>query len=879
MADRVLPTGTVTFLFSDMEGSTRLVQELGPAVFTEILERHNALLREAFAARGGVERGTQGDSFLVMFPEAPAAVAAAADAQRALAGTAWPAGAAVGVRMGLHTGVGRLGGDDYVGLDVHRAARVAGLGHGGQVLLSEATHALVADALPPGVAVRTLGRHRLRDVDRPELLAQLVIDGLPSEFPPIAASDDVTGNLPGRLTTFVGRIAELEMLERLLDETPLVTLTGPGGAGKTRLAIELARRRAGAFADGAWLVRLEGIEDPELVLDAIAGTFRLVESPGTTPIERLHGFLADRSILLVLDNFEHLMPAAANVNALLERAGQGVRVLVTSRAPLRLGFEQEFPIRSLATADAMGLFVERARRADPGFALTDDNRTAVAEICARLDGLPLGIELAASRIGLLPAAAIADQLTRRLDLPGAGPRDLPARQRTLAETIAWSYGFLDEPAQRLLERLSVFAGGFRLAEVETVGGPAGELGADPIDALSILVEQSLVEPLPGADVARFRLLETIQRYAGKRLDERGEAAQTRDRHARAYLALAEEAAAHLPSRHQLPWLDRMTADHDNLRAAFGWAIEQDDAELAHRLLAASWRFWQFRGHVTEGSARAAEVLAMPGGDVPTDWRMRAHEAAGGIAWWAADVPGAHSHYQEELAIARKLGDRRGIADALFNLAHTQFVVNPEDVASLEGMRQEAAEIYRELGDEMRLARVSWTAAYPLAFGGQIDVARKIIDDALVVFEREEDEFYIALVAGAMGGIAIMERDMPAAVQYGLRSLRANQAMGDVASITLLLRAAAATWMLGGQPEAGATLLGAFEGHCRRYGVRPPMNPDTFMALGGPLEELFAVLEQPELAAAKAHGEAMSTDAVVEYMLEHANDLAPEPLRP
>jgi predicted ATPase/class 3 adenylate cyclase len=879
MAERVLPTGTVTFLFSDMEGSTRLVQDLGPAVFTEVLERHNAALRAAFTAHGGVERVTQGDSFLVMFPEAPEAVAAAADAQRALTGTEWPAGTAVRVRMGLHTGVGRRGGDDYVGLDVNRAARIAGLGHGGQVLLSEATQALVAEALPPGVAVRSLGRHRLRDVDRPETLAQLVIEGLPSDFPPLAASDEVAGNLPVRLTTFVGRTSELEMLERLLGEAPLVTLTGPGGAGKTRLAIELARRRAGAFADGAWLVRLEGIEDPELVMDSIAGTFGLVESPGTTPIERLHGFLSDRSILLVLDNFEHLMPAATHVNALMERAGEGVRVLVTSRAPLRLGFEQEVPIRSLEASDAIGLFVERARRADPTFGLTDDNRNAVAEICAHLDGLPLGIELAASRIGLLPAAAIADQLTRRLDLPGAGPRDLPARQRTLADAIAWSYGFLDEPARRLLERLSVFAGGFRLAEVEAVGGPAGELGADPIDALSSLVEQSLVEPLPGADVARFRLLETIQRFAGTRLAERGDVAQTRDRHARAYLVLAEEAAGHLPSRHQRPWLDRMTADHDNLRAAFGWALEQDDAELSHRLLAASWRFWQFRGHVTEGLARASEVLAMPGADVATAWRMRAHEAAGGVAWWAADIPGADAHYRHQLAIARELGDKRGIADASFNLVHTQFLVNPDDRESLEAAREEAAAIYRELGDEMWLARLSWTAAYPLAFVGQVDAARQIIDEALVVFEREEDDFYIALVAGAMGGIALMERDVPTALRDGVRSLQANQSMGDVASITLMLRAAAAAWMLAGSPEIGATLIGAYEGHCRRYGVRPPMNPDTFLALGGPLDELFAALEQPELAAARAHGEAMSTDAVLDYLFEQAKVLAAEPARP
>ncbi len=537
------------------------------------------------------------------------------------------------------------------------------------------------------------------------------------------------------------------------------------------------------------------------------------------------GSCADRSILLVLDNFEHLMPAAAEIHALLEGVGPEVRVVVTSRAPLRIGLEQELPIGRLDPSDAIGLFVERARRADPSFGLTDENRGAVADICDHLDGLPLGIELAASRIGLLPAPVIADQLTRRLDLPGVAPRDLPARQRTLTDAIAWSYSLLDEPARRLLERLSVFAGGFRLAELEAVGGPAPDLGAEPIDALSVLVEQSLVESIPGPDVPRYRLLETIQRFAAGRIAERDETSHVRDRHARAYLVLAEEAARHLPSRHQLPWLDRMTVDHDNLRAAFGWALERDDAELAHRLLAASWRFWQFRGHVTEGVTRASEVLAMPGGDVATAWRMRALEAAGGLAWWAADVPEAHVHYEGQLALARTLGDQLGIADASFNLIHTQVVLHPEDTAAQETLRTESGTIYRELGNDLQLARLTWTTAYPLAFAGRSDEARAIIAGTLVEFERAEDDFYIAMVTAAMGGIALMERDMPTAVRLGLRSLQANQAMGDVATITLTLRAAAALWAVAGRLEEAATVLGAFEGHCRRYGVRPPMNPD------------------------------------------------------
>jgi tetratricopeptide (TPR) repeat protein len=463
-----------------------------------------------------------------------------------------------------------------------------------------------------------------------------------------------------------------------------------------------------------------------------------------------------------------------------------------------------------------------------------------------------------------------------LDLPGVAPRDLPARQRTLAETVAWSYGLLDAPARRLLERLSVFAGGFRLAEVEAVAGPADELGAVAIDALAALVEQSLVDSIPGPDVPRYRLLETIQWFARERLDASGDAAVTGERHARAYLALAEQAASHMPGRHQVPWLDRLTIDHDNIRAAFAWAIEHNDAEVAHRLLAASWRFWQFRGHVTEGRARAVSVLAMPGGDVRTAWRMRGLEAAGGLDWWAGDIATADAHYEQALALARAIDDPRGIADALYNLIHTKFQVDP---TRIDAMRAEARGLYRDVDDPLALARLEWTRSWQLAFGGQPDEARRITERALGEFETADDDFYLALAAASLGGLAMMERDIPTAVRYGLRSVAANRAIGDLASITLFLRSAASLFMITGHSEAAATVLGAFEGHCRRYGIKPPLDPDQFLGLGGPADDLLAAMIEPELQAAHAHGEAMTTDAVLEYLFEQAARLTPEPPRP
>ena len=637
-----------------------------------------------------------------------------------------------------------------------------------------------------------------------------------------------------------------------------------------------------SFADGAWLVRLDAIEDPELVLDTIAATFGLVESPQTTPIERLRAFLAGRSILLVLDNFEHLMPAAPQVHELLERAGPDVRIVVTSRAPLRIGPEQEFPVGRLDPSEAIGLFVERARRVDPAFGLTDENRSAVAEICDHLDGLPLGIELAASRTGLLPAPVIADQLTRRLDLPGVAPRDLPARQRTLADAIAWSYSLLDEPARRLLDRLSVFAGGFRLAEARSGRRPAcrARCRSDrrPVRRSSSTASSSRS---PGPDVPRFGCSRRSGGSARSDSPSASETSQTRDRHARAYLALAEEAARHLPSRHQLPWLDRMTVDHDNMRAAFGWALERGDAELAHRLLAASWRFWQFRGHVTEGVARASEVLAMPGGDVTTTWRMRALEAAGGLAWWAADVPGAARSLQGQLAMARTLGDQHGIADALFNLIHTQFLVHPDDPAALEAMRAEAIAIYDELGDDLGTRQAEMDRRHThLRSRVRPTKPERSSEDALVEFEQADDDFYIALAATALGGIALTERDVSGAIRYGMRGLEANRAMGDVASITLMLRAAAALWTIAGRPEVAATLLGRIRGTLPSIRRRAPNRTRTpSWDSARPTEELLAALDQPELAAARAHGESMSTDAVLDYMFEQAAELTSEPARP
>jgi class 3 adenylate cyclase len=464
-----LPTGTVTFLFTDIEGSIRLLQRLGDA-YRAVQDDHARIMRRAIDEGGGVAIRTEGDSFFAVFADHAAAVRAAVTAQRDLAAHPWPQGMPLRVRMGLHTGRGELGGDDYLGIDVNQAARIAAAGHGGQVLLSEATESLVRHDLPDGVTIRDLGEHRLKDLDHPVRIHDLVIEGLPAEFPPLKTLD-VPSTLPSPLTSFVGREREAEQVAELLRASRLVTLIGPGGTGKTRLAVEVARRSVDAFPDGSYFVDLSPITDPMLVPDSIASALRfLPERSGRSVLEILQDHLRDRKALLLLDNFEQVLPGADTVAALLEAAPR-IRVLATSRSPLGLSGEQAFPVPPLGILDAaddvaalrqseaVSLFVDRATAVDPSFSLADEDVPIVAAICARLDGLPLAIELAASRVRLLPPRQLLERLEPALPMLVGGPRDAPERQRTLEAAIGWSYDLLDEGGRILFRRLSVFAGG------------------------------------------------------------------------------------------------------------------------------------------------------------------------------------------------------------------------------------------------------------------------------------------------------------------------------------------------------------------------------------------------------------------------------------
>jgi predicted ATPase/class 3 adenylate cyclase len=582
-----LPTGTVTFLFTDIEGSTRLLQRLGER-YPDVVMAHRTLLRAVFQRWQGYEIDTAGDGFFVAFARALPAMAAAAAAQRALAVHLWPEAGPLRVRIGVHTGEPFLAASGYVGLDVHRAARICAAGHGGQILLSRTTHSLIAHELPPDLTLKDLGEHRLKDLQRPEHLFQLVLADGPDDFPPLRTLENRPNNLPAQVTSFIGRQREGSALRDglLRPDVRLLTLTGPGGTGKTRLALHVAADLVDDFEHGVFFVSLAPISDPALVTSAIAQTQGLWETGGRSLLAHLKSALRDKRMLLVLDNFEQVVSAAPVVADLLA-ACPYLKILVTSRVVLRLNGEQEFAVPPLALPDfrqppdmaalshyaALELFMHRALAVKPDFAATQENAAAIADICVQLDGLPLAIELAAARTKILPPQAMRLRLGRRLDLLKGGARDLPARHQTLRQAIAWSYDLLDDAEKALFRRLAVFVGGGTLEMLEKVCNVTGDLEVDVLDGVAALVDESLVRQEEQANgEPRFRMLETIREYAWECLETSPEVEVVRQAHASCYSALAEAAEAQMTGPQQAIWLNRLESEHGNLRAALrgGW---------------------------------------------------------------------------------------------------------------------------------------------------------------------------------------------------------------------------------------------------------------------------------------------------------------------
>jgi len=793
---RDLPSGVVTFLFTDIEGSTALVQRVGTAEYERLLTEHSDLLRRAAEAHGGREFGTEGDAHFFVFADPAAALRGAARAQRSLAANAWPADGEVRVRMGLHTGQPERHGDNYIGVDLNRVARIAAAGHGGQVLVSGETHGAAShDGAEFGFV--DLGLHRLKDLVEPERIYQLAAPGLREEFPPIRSIDTRPKRLPAQLTSFIGRAQELADVSGLVARERLVTLTGPGGSGKTRIAVAAADRLLPRFADGVFFVPLALVDDPERVPASIASALELHESPERPILEVVQDHIRDKTLLLVTDNFEHVVGAASVVSGLLEHAPQ-LSVLATSRELLRIQGEREYPVEPLpvpaATNDlteleantCIQLFVDRAEAVRPGFRLSPENAAAIADICRRVDGLPLAVELAAARVRILSPAELLVRLDSRLAELRGGARDLPERQRTLRATIDWSHGLLQPAEQRLFGRLAVFAGGWMRQAAEAIC--AGDLGIEVLEGLESLVDKSLVTRMTGdGDAIRFTMLETIREYALERLEASGEAAIVRSQHAGFFRDLAESAEPHLTGPESAQWLGQVTAEVPNFRAALRWALDSPDAAALENGLftaGALWRYWQLTGSLREAANWFEQLLGRAGGGGPIAARAKALQGAGGIAYWQNDLARSRQFYEEAVALYRQLDDRAGLANALNDLAYLPMLQG--EIPLAQQLFTEARDVFRDLGDEWHTALAEMNIASTNFFVGDYDAARQTIEAVVPIIRERGDRFWLTEAVTGLGQLEQLTGRNAAARGHYAESLQLALEEGTIPQVAMVL---------------------------------------------------------------------------------------------
>jgi predicted ATPase/class 3 adenylate cyclase/DNA-binding CsgD family transcriptional regulator len=904
-----LPAGTVTFLFTDIEGSTRL-WETHAAAMPAALVRHDAIMRQACASHEGLIFKALGDGICAVFVSAPAAVDAALAIQRAIHAEDWEPFGRLRVRVALHTGTATPHAGDYLGPPLNRTTRLLAAGHGGQILLSLATAELVREHLPPGAALHDLGAHRLKDLVRPEQIFQLVVPDLPASFPPLKTLDPHLSDLPTQPTPFIGRDKERMLVRVLLRraDVRLLTLSGAGGTGKTRLALQMAAELRNDFADGVAFIGLASISDPSLVIPTIAKALGLIDTGDQPLIVRLSEALHHKQLLLLLDNFEQVLPAATDVAVLLA-ASPNLKVLATSRAALHLSWEHEFPVPPLTVPnpgmlqsidqlqqyDAVRLFVARAQTVQAGFALTNENASAVADICRRLDGLPLAIELATARIKFFSPQALLARLDRRLTLLTGGPRDLPARQQTLRGTIDWSYNLLEPSEQTLFARLAVFVGGCTPAaaaavlssELEVLSWDNSELKTqnskiDILDSLATLLDHSLLRQELGVDGApRFQMLETIHEYALEQLAASSEQAHIRRKHAEFFLALAEAAAAALEGAEQGVWLTQLQQEHDNLRTALSWAVEQHEAEIGIRLAVALRLFWFMRGHLSEGRERLAQILALENSSLST--RAQALDCAGFLARYQGDYAAAAGLIRESLALRRSLGHSQGIADALSNLGYV--TLHQGDYAAACAMYEESLGLYTALNNQQGRADCLSHLGAAAFYQGNYVVAQTLHEQALVIWRALGDIEGVAYALYNLGDVLLAQSEHAAAALRYTESLTAAMELEWPWGIVSAVEGAAGLAAFHARPRAALRLAG-FAAQLRTT-IAIPLAPARAHLLAQRLDPAQQALSEPARAAAWAGGEALTLEqAVAESFAELAKisvditrlDTAPEPTR-
>uniref|UniRef100_UPI003753DF3E AfsR/SARP family transcriptional regulator n=1 Tax=Armatimonas sp. TaxID=1872638 RepID=UPI003753DF3E len=789
-----LPTGTVTFLFTDIEGSTRLWERVGDT-FRTALSTHHTLLRREFRRRGGHEVKEAGDSFLVAFASVGDALDCAIACQRALDTQSWPDElGSLRVRMALHTGDVELVGGEYHGIMLHRAARMLSAAHGGQILCSEATSNLLVRDLEPQVTLKDLGIWRLRDIQEPERLFQASYpDRSLAEFPPLNASPAHSTHLPLQFTRFFGRETEITQLVELLasPQTRLLTLTGPGGTGKTRLSLEAAGRFAGSFAGAVWFVPLADLSDPSLIPTAILQAMSISLSGSTEPLEQAVSVLNKRPTLLILDNFEQLVEGGVElVQTLLSRVGT-LQCLVTSRQLLGLPGEVEFTVSPLATPngsdtperlglfESVRLFVDRAQAAKPDFRITNSNAPAVAELCDRLEGIPLAIELAAARALVLSPSQMLAQLGNRFEFLVSRKRGLKERHRTLRAAIDWSYRLLTPDVQRFFCQLCVFRGGWSLEAAE-------EVCDEPLalDMLAQLRECSLLTTVESESGIRFRILETLREYAENQLFPQ-ELAILRERHAQFFVALAEEAKPHMTGQEQPLWLDRLEAELDNVRGVLLWSCsEAGDVGAGLRIAAGYWHLWVVRGYVTEGRKWLSGLFVRDMSDQDAGIRAEVLHASGTMALYEADNTVVRAHLEESLAISREQGDVENSAKTQARLA--TLAQHNRDYLTARVLLEECLTVYRGLGNKRGIANTQFRLGHIAYNLGDFLTAQKLMMESFPVLREVGDQRILASALLTLGSWALEQEDYSAAQEYLEESLKTFRAVGDQVGIAWAL---------------------------------------------------------------------------------------------
>ena len=829
------PSVVKTLLFTDIEGSTRLWAN-EPGRMRPALARHDAFLRAAVESnRGAIVKAT-GDGIYATFDDPLDGLNATLAIQRALADPAATSDIPLRVRCALHVGVVEHRDGDYFGTAVNRAARIMSATHGGQVLVSQSAADLLVDRLPVGIALRDLGSIRLRDLATPARVYQLVQPDLRQDFPALRSLETTPNNLPQQMTSFIGRERELAEARALLGSARLVTIVGPGGIGKTRMSLQIATDVLDAYPDGVWFIEFASIVDPGLVPKAIAQVLGLQEDANTPVVQALCAHLVSRRLLLVFDNCEHLVDTCANLAEALLRAAPDVRVLASSREALNIAGEQTYPLPPLALpdpassvvdaarSDAGQLFVERVRLRQPAFALSERNVRVVAQICVRLDGIPLALELAAARVGVLTVETIAERLHDRFRLLTGGSRTALPRQQTLRALIDWSYDLLGATEKTFLARLSVFAGGWSLPAAEDVCSDRDVPPDAVLDLLTGLANKSLV--VPDGNGPRYRMLETIRDYARDRLQERGESVAVRVRHCNYFVRFAEDAEPHLEGGEAQPaWLAQLDVEHDNLRAALGWGLEEPEAaEAALRLTGALYRFWAHRGHAYEGRQWCVAALARTVGQPGTRTRAKALHASGTLSWLLGDISGARSLLEQALALSRDLGDQMREGRVLSNLGGV--AIHQADDAAAEAFLEQAVVIYRATGNRVMEARVLNNVAALAISRGRFAESEAPLERAIALSHESHNPMEEATAMSHLGYLAMRrgefaraqelhEQALATAREFGVREFELEEvrhlgevalAQGDVTAARAHFRNALATSKeIGGQHEIALCL--------------------------------------------------------------------------